>query len=928
MMKSPRTFIKRLSSILVVLAFLYILLVSVAFSEVNGTNTTSNDTNITLNITIDLDSDGYNDTIDCNDMNSSVWQNLTLYADYDNDTYTLGQNITFCTNGTLPSGYVPTQKNEDCNDSTYLINPGMNETLYNNIDDDCNASTNDYLIFNITTSKDTYNIGEQAGFTVNSENRSSVNITLKVPNNYYNYQAQFVNQTYPINDFLPQTKKAGEYIIIGKMSHKGQVLYYNKTINITNSIAISVSGNTVINQNETLSLQATASGGYGTNYNYSWYFGDGTASVKGRNATHVYATPGDYTVIVTAIDYEGNQKDQSFTVSVNRLYSLRIISLDESTSGVVSGVNIVMGSKSLVTGIDGSATFINKKGRYDITAYKSGYNIYESRDYYLQENSTLTIKLSQIDVNAPAITLRNKSIEINSDNVEISFSVQDTSKTTCSIYTSADSNWWNLEGDVKNITSTIDQRFLISNLSGQSTRYRVECVDYEQNTGLSEEGVISISEFLLDIETVSEVEDLRQKFSSAKTTLENLGVKEKEIYLILDIDTEIKNAERLSTSYERDLNTIQNPRCPGLHCNLTSEERQRRIDELTNKVISAMQKVPMNIEVTSSDEFVKYPTKYDLEDGIKKYYESKNKVLTKSQLNSLVEKGFLLQSKLTVSTKILHARIEYIDGEFKTITLVKKKLDLYGINATTANNPFLMVEDFTQESLQASKPTFITKASQLSRNNLFEISLSEKSLTYYLDKEVSSENLKMANTLLIPSTMQKTNALSGLAIFDSISLKDINYLYLIIALFILIIILRLLILFGLFDLIKQKLGFEEREYHTMMMLINDSRDYLDAGDLEKSALIYKEIKLKYESVSLNNRVRTYDSIFELCSKLDEEYMKKLVKIASDDLKLKNRRHAVDVYAVMQNTYKRLKEASKALFENDVKEIHSKLSSDE
>ena len=33
-------------------------------------------------------------------------------------------------------------------------------------------------------------------------------------------------------------------------------------------------------------------------------------------------------------------------------------------------------------------------------------------------------------------------------------------------------------------------------------------------------------------------------------------------------------------------------------------------------------------------------------------------------------------------------------------------------------------------------------------------------------------------------------------------------------------------------------------------------------------------------------------------------------------------------AVMQNTYKKLKEASKTLFENDVKDIHSKLSSND
>ena len=71
---------------------------------------------------------------DCNDGSATVHLTMTGYADADGDTYTLGGVQTLCTNGTLPTGYVATQKAEDCDDTNGNLHPG--QTWYKDTDND------------------------------------------------------------------------------------------------------------------------------------------------------------------------------------------------------------------------------------------------------------------------------------------------------------------------------------------------------------------------------------------------------------------------------------------------------------------------------------------------------------------------------------------------------------------------------------------------------------------------------------------------------------------------------------------------------------------------------------------------------------------------------------------------------------------------
>ncbi len=122
----------------------------------------------------DLDGDGFENDVDCddsdpsihpgaieicdgkdNDCDNSIDEGLlnTYYLDNDGDLYgDANVQVEMCS---LPQGYV--LDNQDCDDSDAEVNPGETEILDNGKDDDCNPLTLDTIIDN---DDDGYNSGE------------------------------------------------------------------------------------------------------------------------------------------------------------------------------------------------------------------------------------------------------------------------------------------------------------------------------------------------------------------------------------------------------------------------------------------------------------------------------------------------------------------------------------------------------------------------------------------------------------------------------------------------------------------------------------------------------------------------------------------------------------------------------------------------
>jgi gliding motility-associated-like protein len=133
-------------------------------SEICGNAVDENcDGNINENCPVDMDGDGFDNTVDCNDLNpninpdaadvcndiddncnGAIDENLLYtiyYVDQDGDNYGAGISDTLCYN---PGVGFSTQT-DDCNDDDANINPGVVET-YNFIDDDCNGIVDDNFV--------------------------------------------------------------------------------------------------------------------------------------------------------------------------------------------------------------------------------------------------------------------------------------------------------------------------------------------------------------------------------------------------------------------------------------------------------------------------------------------------------------------------------------------------------------------------------------------------------------------------------------------------------------------------------------------------------------------------------------------------------------------------------------------------------------
>ncbi|QDG49869.1 hypothetical protein FIV42_03670 [Persicimonas caeni] len=82
-----------------------------------------------------------NDT-DCDDTDAGLYTLVSGWADQDGDGYTAGSEQTLCTDGTLPDGYVASERAGDCDDADASANPSITEVC-DGKDNNCDGTTDE-----------------------------------------------------------------------------------------------------------------------------------------------------------------------------------------------------------------------------------------------------------------------------------------------------------------------------------------------------------------------------------------------------------------------------------------------------------------------------------------------------------------------------------------------------------------------------------------------------------------------------------------------------------------------------------------------------------------------------------------------------------------------------------------------------------------
>lgn len=854
------------TSIAFISIYLFILSVSgISFTQaINETNST-NSTNITI-INIDQDLDGFNSSVDCDDNNFSIHTLVQGYEDLDLDGFTKGGIKQICSDGTLPSMYLLNQNSEDCDDSSDAINPGATEILYNNMDDDCNIATSDRLELTIALQKNAYGIGETVEYVIVGTPNSSVSVTLESPSNYYNYQANYANQAYPIIDYLLTTSKVGNYKLKGVITKNGFSEQKNVSFVIQNSITSSIEGDKTILENETLNLIATANEGVAP-YTYSWNLGDGNIKT-GSTLTHKYAEGGSYDITLTVKDFENNIYTQIIDVKLKRIFELTFLVKDKITGKPIAAVDLSSEDGDTKTGTNGIAKLRFIEGTKEVFFYKTGYE-YSTFSKKITKAETINITLRQTDTQAPKITLTNKKIESGNETVNIEYSVEDISLVTCSLYTNEDnSEWWNEAGTTKEISNNNKQNFELNTGKEGDTYYKIECVDSESNSQFSEIGTIQVN---LQNKKITEENNLLIEYIEAELlSAKNLDLKLEKVYQALGIEDHLRIAKKYLDSYDGDMYGIKNTDCIGATCAKTKEDTDKKIETLNLRLEKIKNETIYSAKIVQTEENIKYPNEKEIETIITEYYNSINKTVSKKEIARITENNIALQANQDVTTNTYKITLTYLNGETVNKILVVKKLR---INSTSVGQKLI---EYIPRDITNTKEISIIGESKNIYSQLIEFDKKSSKIVYMLNDETTLSNMRNALTILLDPSIISTKGITGFAIIG-LGGKDSIKSTLIIGVFLIIILVRLFYLFELNKKIHLFSGRKNKDkFHEMNMLVNDCLDYLDAKNIEKSILIYKEIRLMYENLNEEVKAKTYESIVNLVKIIDEKYVESMI----------------------------------------------------
>ncbi|PLW79582.1 hypothetical protein C0585_06975 [Candidatus Woesearchaeota archaeon] len=842
--------IKRNNSILSISSLILILIMFSGFTFAeNETNETTG-----TNLTLDFDNDSYNFAIDCDDSNPNIFTNMTGYLDVDGDGFAIGE-FTVCTNGTLPENYYEQSIIGDCNDEEGLINPNTTEVLYNNIDDDCNPATLDNLEVSISISKSEYDIGEEVSYIITGTPNSNVTIDLESPNNYYDYQANYIEQEMPIIDSILTTSKIGDYTIKVKLSKGEYFEEANATFTISNSIRTNIEGDKDLIIGEELEIEASASGGVAP-YTYSWNLDDGNVKT-GSSITHTYSDGGNYDVILTIRDSQGNTKTKTIDVDVDELYDVTFV-VKDLEGNLIKGVEISADDVSGTTGSNGIIKLSLVEGEKIIFAYKAGYELFEmSKD--IDEDQSIDIRIKTTDTTAPKITLSKSSIDTDSGDAIIGYRVDDSSKVSCTLFINEDgSEWWNEKETQESITDIGE--FKLTGIESDETYYKIECIDSEKNSAYSDIG--NIRYVKIDSSKSDESKEYLDIIELELINIKTLDIATSKVYDALHIKEALQVAKKDFANYDQRMYSLLNEDCIGTSCD--NRDFEIEIEELDNNLDDHKEKTILTLNILNDKEIIDYPELNDVKNVLEPFLKSINKTLTDKEFEKLAEKNYGLQSYQNIILKIYDIEVTYLDGDIEKKTLIIKKLNINGSSSSQKLIEF--IPEYLSEEVE-----FITESKNLGEH-MFEMDSDLDEIAYIIPLRSNKEDFKPWTMLVDESLPSRTP--TGYFIFN-LNSKDSIKSIMLISIFLILISIRLLFYFDIHK--KLNFGKAKKDFHQMNMLINDCLDYLDAKDYSKAVLIYKEIRMSYEKLDNNVKSKIYEPIIKLVEILNEDFIKKNIE---------------------------------------------------
>lgn len=774
---------------------------------------------------------------------------------------------------------------------------------------DCGGSCAVCIAFNVTTDKASYNLTDNVRITVQYRANSVVNFTVRRQGEA-SYRRTLPTLSYNgvASETIGNTSNAGNYTINATM------YYLNITENMTynfeilapsnNPLSVTINANsTTINEGDDVLFSASVSGD-SSSITYSWDFeNDGTADSTSASPTKEYSTNGTYIVNLTISTSLWSQTDTE-TITVRKMHNLTFLVKDNKTKSIIQDANVEFSGIIKNTSSDGKAVFTTYAGTHDLKIVKSGYKTF-SKDIEVDKNEEIQINLTEADDKAPGIELISPEHEqvIASNNVSFKYKAIDKSDATCRLYIAdADSNFAEIKDTNANVKSDSETAFTI-NLQNGAYKWKVDCVDREGNSNSSKINIFTINtdallnELSVDLdEQDKSTEDIVTQINEIIESLDKLSIKEKEAAEAMQLK---KTLEKAIVSIERANRDLHSLKWRRLNDTELEEETQKVLDKVKN----VKETTPKGFEVTESTEFVKYPNKEDVEEGLSILLNQTNLKLSKKDLKNLVEKNQKLQSLITVTTNARILDIEYLSGNKNTITLIQKTISTTG-NLSDVTYYEIIPKEIARD---INETELLFDYEIIERDPVIEIDINKiKDYAYYIKKRVSLEETEKTKSVLLSKDLKVDGKsfITGLAVVDNLTSRivEASDKRLIIEIILIIVLAAIYLVYSFGGFEKLSTAIKSREIKEINALINSALEEIKSNNYENASSKYREINFKFNKLEKKKKEIVKSSVIEIVNKVNLLYINKLADEAIDNIK-SNKKMAVSNYQKMQSLYK-------------------------
>jgi hypothetical protein len=748
----------------------------------------------------------------------------------------------------------------------------------------------------LTTNKQEYAVGETAQLTVDTTPGANVSIDVCPDEDGFVQctSAIIASNNFPQTITLPYVNKTGKYVVEGVARYAGLVQSNQTKYAMLNTMIVTLGSSKKPTLNGSINLTSVVSGGIPP-YRLVWKLHDGRTVQDVSTVLVTYATSGIMTERVTAYDSAGNNWTVEVNYTISPLHSVKVKVVDNATGLPIEGALVDADDEVSTTISDGYAYFQLLEGPHEFFTSANGFR-YNSQKLTVTGAQEFLIRMDRsADVPKVTITAPAASSTILSP-VAIKFSLTTATQAQCTLLL-GNSEWAAANGSMQ---ATSGAHEFIRELGAGTYNARIDCSENSQ-TGSAVPVTFTVAEDQASKEPAprsstgisSEEEELQQLLDAteiALTQMEVYGSNERELLPILGIDKQIRATRRSLQQAIRDVADLQYRK------DLDEVGRVAERKTILEGARAIIAGTPLAMQVTESKTYVKYLKENDLDVVAQELAGVGSFIADAKTLRSHLASQ---QQEFTVSSKLSHVEYFYGDQSKKEHTVVVRFFTF----AKDIPEDYKIYEVIPKEVAKSAKDiTMITKGEIVKDDPILRYAQQE-SVSYVVPKRVDFTRMEDIKTV-IAMPVAATTGLTGFAIIGNV---DVGSSVGISALIILV----LAILGMLSYVLRKHLGFlfyrfgKKEKVHYMRVLIGDATDQLAANNYEKADLLYKEIRLTYDTLSSYAQNDLYDDVMVLVKTMDSYYFNMIMLELDEHLKAGDMDAAIHSYEKLTGTFSRL-----------------------